>query len=404
MPSYLLNHSAFDAEDPDLQLILERAYGAKLRPLCACKAPAVPMYISKIAGVFYIKRMPETGSDHHVACESYDPPPELSGLGEVMGSAIKEDTESGLISLRFDFALTKSTGRAAPTPSSVEHDSAKTDSTKLTIRSLLHYLWDGAKLTHWQPTWANKRSWGTVYKQLMLASHGKQAKGITLLDSLYVPSPFYVDRKDEIAGQRAAMLAKLNQGDTKSRRLGIVIAEVKSIEPSRYGFKIVFKQVPDYHFMLSEDVHKKIIKRFDNELSMWSAYDGTHLMAVATFGVGPTGLASVEEIALMLTTENWIPFTDLNEKTLIDRLTESNRQFIKGLRYNMGSQRPLASVELVDTAPVPTAMFISPANANEEYKLSLNELTAQSKLAEWVWDVSGAIPQIPEKTKGSLPR
>lgn len=107
--------------------------------------------------------------------------------------------------------------------------------------------------------------------------------------------------------------------------------------------------------MLSEDVHKKIIKRFDNELSMWSAYDGTHLMAVATFGVGPTGLASVEEIALMLTTENWIPFTDLNEKTLIDRLTESNRQFIKGLRYNMGSQRPLASVELVDTAPVPTA-------------------------------------------------
>lgn len=49
-------------------------------------------------------------------------------------------------------------------------------------------------------------------------------------------------------------------------------------------------------------------------------------------------------------------------------------------------------------------MFISPANASEEYKLSLNELTAQSKLAEWVWDVSGAIPQIPEKTKGSLPR
>ncbi|MBK7656669.1 MAG: DUF1173 family protein [Betaproteobacteria bacterium] len=30
----------------------------------------------------------------------------------------------------------------------------------MTIRSLLHYLWDGAKLTHWQPTWANKRSWG----------------------------------------------------------------------------------------------------------------------------------------------------------------------------------------------------------------------------------------------------
>lgn len=30
--------------------------------------------------------------------------------------------------------------------------------------------------------------------------------------------------------------------------------------------------------------------------------------------------------------------------------------------------------------------------------------TANERLAEWVWDVSGAIPPIPEKTKGALPR
>ncbi|OYU43472.1 MAG: hypothetical protein CFE44_18185, partial [Burkholderiales bacterium PBB4] len=368
MTTYLFNHRSVDSEVENWQEILENAYAAKVRPVCGCRAPGVPMYISKIAGIFHIKRMPETGSDHHVACISYDPPPELSGLGEVMGSAIKEDVDSGMTSLRFDFALTKTSGRTAPTPSDTEHDSVKTDSTKLTIRALLHYLWDRSKLTHWQPAWQGKRSWGTIYKQLSHAAHGNQAKGLSLADSLYVPQPFFLDRKDEIAGQRAAFLHSLTQTDGKARRLGIVVAEVKAIENARYGFNIVFKQVPDFHFMLSEDAHKRIHKRFENELALWSALDGSHLLAIATFGVGPTGLASIEEIALMLTSENWIPFTDLNEKNLIDRLTESSRRFIKGLRYNMSTKRPLASVELVDTFPAPTAKFITPADTDDAYK------------------------------------
>jgi hypothetical protein len=361
------------------------------------------MYISKISDSFFVKRMPDTGSDHHVACESYDPPPELSGLGEVMGTAIKEDAESGVTSLRFDFALTKSSGRAAPTQSDTEHDSVKTDSTKLTIRALLHYLWDRSKLTHWQPTWQGKRSWGTVYKQLTHSAHGNQAKGLSLADCLYVPQPFFVDRKDDIAGQRSAFLHSLTQTDGKARRLGIVVGEVKAIENARYGFKIVFKQVPDYHFMLNEDAHKRLHKRFENELTLWGAFDGSHLVAIATFGIGPTGLASVEEIALMLTTENWIPFTDLNEKTLIDRLTESNRRFIKGMRYNMSSKRPLACAELVDTSPVPTAMFITPADTDDSYKQDLAELTEKSKLNQWVWDLGSAMPPVPEKTNRALP-
>jgi hypothetical protein len=398
MPSYLIKNTAIDAEGPELQTFLEHCYAAKLRPLCACKAPGVPMYISKIAGTYHIKRMPDTGAEHHVACESYAPPPELSGLGEVMGSAIKEDVESGLTSLRFDFALTKTFGRTAPTPSDVEHDSVRTDSTKLTIRALLHYLWDRSKLTHWQPAWQGKRSWGTIYKQLTHAANGNQAKGLSLADCLYVPQPFFVDRKDEIAGQRAAFLHSLTQTDGKTRRLGIIIGEVKAIENARYGFKIVFKQVPDYHFMLSEDAHKLIHKRFENELALWGAFDGSHLVAIATFGIGPTGLATIEEIALMLTTENWIPFTDLNEKNLIDRLTELNRRFIKGMRYNMSTKRPLASVELVDTSPFPTAMFITPADTDDAYKRDLVDLTDKSKLLQWVWDISSAMPHIPERT------
>lgn len=397
MATYLINQTRIDANGADLQTLLEDCYTAKIRPLCACKRPGVPMYISKIGGIFHIKRMPDSGAEHDVACETYDPPPELSGLGEVLGSAIKEDIESGLVALRFDFALTKSFGRPAPTPSDVEHDSVKTDSTKLTIRALLHYLWYRAKLTHWQPSWQGKRSWGAVYKQLTLAAHGNQAKGLSLVDCLYVPRPFFVDRKDEIAGQRAVFMSHLAQPDGRARRLGIVVAEVKAIENARYGYKVVFKQVPDFHFMLSEDAHKRIHKRFENELALWGAFDGAHLVAIATFSVGHTGLASVEEIALMLTTENWIPFADLNEKNLIDRLTETSRRFIKGMRYNMSSKRPLAAVELMDTHPAPTAMFVTPADTDEAYKQDLSDLTDKSQLLQWIWNIRLAMPPIPER-------
>lgn len=387
-----------ELDDPEIQNILQRTYVEKLRPLCMCKSPGIAMYIAKIGSMFYVKRMPDSGADHAANCTSYDPPPELSGLGEVLGSAIKEDIESGLVALRFDFALTKSSRRVAPSSSDVENDSVKIDSTKLTIRALLHYLWDRSKLTHWQPNWHGKRNWGTIYKQLTSAAHGNQTKGMSLTDCLYVPVPFFVDRKDEIAGQRSVFMNHLAQSDSKARRLGIVIGEVKAIENARYGHKIVFKQVPDFHFMLNEDAHKRIHKRFENELALWGAFEGTHLMAIATFGIGQAGLANIEEIALMLTTENWIPFADLNEKNLIDRLIQSNRSFIKGMRYNMSSKRALASIELIDTAPAPTAMFVIPADTDEVYKQDISELTDKSQLMHWIWKSGTAMPAIPKNS------
>jgi len=47
------------------------------------------MYIAKVGNRYIVKRMPDTGQLHSPDCDSYEPPAELSGLGEVLGSAIK---------------------------------------------------------------------------------------------------------------------------------------------------------------------------------------------------------------------------------------------------------------------------------------------------------------------------
>jgi hypothetical protein len=176
----------------------------------------------------------------------------------------------------------------------------------------------------------------------------------------------------------------------------ILVAEVKDICPARYGFKLVVKQAPDFPFMLDQDVYQRLNRRFEDELALWEATEGSHLMVIATFSVGASGVASIEEMALMITTENWITFADLQEKTLINVLTEQSRRFVKGMRYNLSAARPLASLVLTDTQPTPTAMYIVAASANDQYSQSVEELVQASSFANWIWNTSAqSMPTIP---------
>ena len=94
MGTYLISGQRIDhAEESLLQAALSNSYQAKSRPLCLCAEPGVPMYIARAHGKYLIKRMPNSGAQHQPDCEAYDPPPELSGLGQVMGSAIKENPD-----------------------------------------------------------------------------------------------------------------------------------------------------------------------------------------------------------------------------------------------------------------------------------------------------------------------
>jgi hypothetical protein len=228
---------------------------------------------------------------------------------------------------------------------------------------------------------------------MQVALQGKQAKGGALSANVYIPAPFSPERRDSLVAERELVLSRLRSSGTE-RKLGILIGEVKSIETARFGFKLVIKQAPDFYFLVAEDLMRRIKKRFENEVALWGGVDGTHLMSVATFGVASTGLATIEEIAFMVTDEHWIPFGDLNEKMLIDRLNEQRRSYIKSLRYNMKKNKPLAVLELVDTDP-PTALFVHPGDASEEYQAEFNELISASKLCSWSWDVTAPMPPVP---------
>ena len=387
-------------EDLD-QKTLALMHKNRQRPLCPCQTPGIEMYIAKIGDQYIIKRMPNTGSLHSTDCESYEPPAELSGLGDMLGSAIKEDADEGVTELRFDFSLAKVAGRGAPQKSDDDDTSSvRTYGSRLTLRSTLHYLWEEAGFNRWTPAMAGKRNWAVMRKHLLLAAENKIAKGAPLTEQMYIPEFFSVDRKDTILQNRHTQFKWL-RSSTASNKMMILIGELKEILPSRFGHKLVIKHCADLPFLINDDLHKRLLKRYFSELDLWDTFEDMHLVIVGTFGLNAANIPILDELSLMATTANWMPFESIYDKAIIDKMTEEKRRFIKGLRYNLPGSKPLASAVLTDTHPLATALYAIPIEPTEGYLAELKSLIEGSRLAASQWDTSEyEIPELPPATPG----
>ena len=356
------------------------------------------MYVARLAGVsegFIVKRMPNTGSHHAPDCPSYEPPPESSGLGQVLGSAITEDPTTGDTILKLDFSMSKIAGRSAMPTADGNSDSVVSSGMKLSLRGLLHYLWDQAELTRWQPGFAGKRTWGTVRKHLLLAAENKIARGDSLRARLYIPEVFSVDQRDAINARRMAQWSQAVAAPGKPQQLMLLIAEVKEIVPARYGFKAVVKHVPDQAFALDEQHYRRLGRRFESALALWCAADDIHMVIIATFGVGVAGIPTIVELSLMPVTRFWLPVEDGFEKQLVERLVADGRSFVKGLRYNLGVGSTPASATLTDSAGSAPLLFVVHAGLEDNGRyLKLCDPSPPI----WLWNPSSeAMPSLPPR-------
>ena len=388
---YIIQGKKMSVDDKGFQASLKNAYPKKLRPLCTCKQPPVAMYIAQVNGHLIVKRMPNTGSDHDLECGSYEIPGGLSGLVQLLGSAIKETGADGLTALKFGFSLSKGQTRTIPTGNGEEKGSVKTDGNKLGLRGTLHYLWEQAGLNKWSPGMAGKRNWYVIRKYLYGAAKDKTAKNVPLDRLVYIPEAFRLDQKDEMTQRRLAAIQPLRDSGLKQKQLMLMVGEVKEITAARFGHKMVVKHLPDFPVMLNDDIYHRLIKRFTVEIELWSANEYGHLVVIGTFGVNESGIPSFEEIALMMVTDNWIPYDNADELRLIATLTQANRRFIKCLRYNLPSTVPTASVLLADKDKTVIALFICPASSSDTYRYDLKALINKNQIKTWLWDAGNEI-------------
>ena len=358
------------------------------------------MYIARLAGTngrYIVKRMPDTGSHHAPDCPSYEPPPEASGLEQVLGSAITEDPATGETMLKLDFPLAKMPGRSTMPPAGNDGDSVSSTGTKLSLRGLLHYLWDQAELTRWHPGFAGKRTWATVRRHLLQAAEHKLARGAALRARLYVPEPFSIDRRDAINARRLTQWQHVVAAPGKPQHLMLLIAEVKEIVPARYGFKAIVKHMPDLAFAIDEQLYRRLGRRFEPELALWGATDDIHMVMIATFGVSSAGVPAIAEMSLMPVTAQWLPIEDSFEHQLVEQLVADGRAFIKGLRYNLHRHQCVATATLTDTGDTASLMFVvSPGFEGVAVVEGTNGANPRGDAPVWIWKpASEAMPRFP---------
>lgn len=386
-----------DADAPGFAKRLAEAFARREHPSCLCCPDGVAMYVARAGGRHILKRMPGSGPFHDADCDSYEPPHALSGLGSIDGDAINENAEDGTTLLRLDFSLTKMAGRTAPAArDSVDAGAARTDGSRLSLRALLHYLWDQAEFNRWRPAMAGKRNWAVVRKFLREAAEGKAAKGKPLTDMLLIPEMFDAGRAGAIGERRAKFLSRAIHADGKRRTMAILIGEIKEFAAARFGFRMVVKHMPGFPLMLAEDAHRRMAIAFAPEIALWNATADAHLIAAATFGIDTVGIASVEAIALMVVTDRWVPVENRYEAMLVEALAKGGASFVKSLRYGLPARAPMASIVLRRAAEPPLALYLVPDDADPAYRDALGALIAESGMAAWVWEIGeGGMPALP---------
>ena len=115
MQHYHLLEREIAEDDPGLAGLLAQAHGQRERAICLCRRDhKLPLYIAHRQGGYVLARWPGTGPRHASACNHYEAPDFLTGLGQVRGSAVVEHEDSGETELKFAFPLSRGPARAAP--------------------------------------------------------------------------------------------------------------------------------------------------------------------------------------------------------------------------------------------------------------------------------------------------
>jgi hypothetical protein len=403
--AYAIGDQRWARDTPGFADALAKAHENHLRPRCLClpDQPGIDMYVARIQDGYIVKRMPNTGCQHATTCPSYEPPADFSGLGPLVGTAIVENPSTGETTLKLDFPMSKLPGRGTQPAAASAGSSVVAHGQRLGMRALLHYLWDQSELTHWNPGFAGRRTWGTVRRHLLQAAENKFVHDHALLGSLYIPEVFSVEQRDALNARRMTQWSPFINTTNQPQHLMLLIAEVKEIMPARFGYRAVVKHLPDQPFLLDEQLYRRMGRHFESVLTLWGATDDLHLVIIATFGVADAGLPTIVELSLMPVTRCWLPIESGFELHLTERMVAEGRSFVKGLRYGQSESSVIASATLTDCGESTPLLYVAQHGSHDSgHRVDMDD----PQMPIWRWNPSAeGMPPLPARAaRTSIPR
>lgn len=391
---FAIKDRVIGADDPQLQDALAQVYDTPERPRCLCMPGGVEMYVARHSQ-FVVKRMPDSGSVHHPGCPSYEPEIQQSGLGELVGEAVLEP-EPGRVELRVDFPWTRLNGPSVPRGEPQAVAEVGVPRRRMSLRALMHFLFERAGFNRWSPGMAGKRNQGVVRKYLLEAADEITVKGVPLAERLYVPEPFNESTKVEAAQRRREKMAVLRPKDGQIP-LAIVIGEYKTNEATAQGRRVWIRHMPDAPLLIADRSWERIERVF---ASLFEARDADigprgRLVMAALIRARREYTYEIDAASLMLTSEQWIPIEGVHELPLIDALIAQHRRFVKPLRYDVKSAAVFPNALLLDAGAVPLPLHVMSTFMDTKERDAKERAIAAARGAAWVWRTEQSMPVFP---------
>jgi hypothetical protein len=384
-------------DDPQWQQVLARVHDTAERPRCLCVPGGVEMYVAQHRQLV-VKRMPDTGSRHHPGCPSYELPAQDSGLGELLGEAVLESA-TGSVNLRVDFPWMR-TGRTGVVRGDAELPAeVVVEKRRMSLRALMHYLFERAGFNRWTPAMEGKRNQGVLHKYLMDAAADVSVKGEALVDRLYVPEPFNEATRSEAAARRRQKFAMLRPTEG-SNSLALVMGEFKACEPAADGRRVWVRHMPDAPLLVGEKTWRRVERIFAPLLQARDADTGCRmrLMLAALVRARREYTYEIDAASLMLASSDWIPLDGVHEAPLVQALIAQRRRFVKPLRYDAKSAAAFPNAQLLDVGATPAALHVVSPFMTPSDRAAKDRSIARAGAAAWVWRNDQSMPPFPAAT------
>lgn len=379
---------------PEFQASLAEIYDTPERPRCLCVPGGVEMYVARHR-LFVVKRMPDTGCQHHPSCPSFEPEHQQSGLGELVGEAVLE-LVPGQIQLRVDFPWTRTVGQSVHRGEPQEATEVEAPKRRMSLRALMHFLFERAGFNRWCPAMEGKRNQGVLHKYLLAAAEDVLVKGVPLSERFYVPEPFNEANKAAAATRRREKLSILRPHEGHSP-LAIVMGEFKASEATTSGRRVWIKHMPDAPLLVANKTWERVKRMFAPMFEAGDADSGykVRIVLAALIRARREHTYEIDALSLMMASEHWIPVDGIHELPLVHALVAQRRRFAKPLRYDAKSVASFPNALLLDAGSTPMPLHVvSPFMLTRERDAKLKAAQMASD-APWLWWTNEAMPTFP---------
>lgn len=399
-------HRSVREEDPDRwQRLLGKAVRLGARPECLCQgqARALPMVVAEMGRLLFLRRMPNSGQDHHPACESHGGNerrgPKLGGRHNAL-----QKLDSGLLDVHLDVPLSTVVGAGGDGKAEGVHlpKPGGPGRGEVSLLGMLHLVWERSGLNVWgDEAGTVKRRLSFVYSKLAqevqeLAISGRPASERWLVPDAHLDAAA-MDRKREAMDM---MYMRLQSQEHHGRRPVMLVAgEVRSIFQSTYGYGLRLKGLPDDRpIWLTTGAMDRLQRSWPSVAQWVGKRDEETIPTAKAFlmaGVQASRDGNFNWVygAWMDLSDDYIPVDSRYERTVAEALVRQVRSFYKPLRYDHSDQTHPDFV-LTDAIAGGVVMEVYGMQTPEylERKREKTRIYREEGRMTWEWNASQGVP------------